>query len=708
MSPNTEQNTAGLSGAALPAVRPEVVAEVVAALSPRLQKRLDGAAAKLAGRPVGREGDDWRIDVDEDVRLVLHAPGGVIRTAADVRCGCLLAPACLHRAAAVTAAPLADPATEEPEPSEPSEQSGAGEPESSARESPGPGTSGAEAGAEAGTAAGTTVGGPDAAAGHPATGRPAGEPVSAPLTPAEATAAERLHASAAAALAAGVSGAGGVLQAELLRAAHQARLSGLHRPAAAAVAVATRLRAARTGEPDHRLADLTAALRDLLDLATALCSPAAGALDPAVLAGLRGTARQAYQEAGGLRLYGLFAEPVLTATHAGVLSWAVDASGRLSTVAEITPHTDAATGAPQALAAGGRAVRLGDTMLSHREFTRAGLSVQGATRSASGRLGAGAKVRAVRAAGAAWTDEPLARLWAEPLHAQIARALAWAALPYDGRPAGGDLLFLDVTLAGTATHGDTAAPQLLARCEGLTVALRPAHDHPGLAHRANLALLAGRPGLRLRVIGRLERAARPELRLLAVGPAAPEHPSGGDLAQCGDVAQSGDLPLALAADRAGRVNLGLERLQRADLPAASGPDDGPAVSPTSLPELLLDLPGPSGSGSAPVEAPVHLLTRRVEQAVTGGRRTLGPAASGAGRECAAGEGRQLRAAGLATAAQLLDGLRESATDQGRDVFGRIVGDDHRAFTAAWLAASCYGEELATALCAAAWSPPDGR
>ncbi|WP_329499385.1 hypothetical protein [Kitasatospora herbaricolor] len=694
MSPNTEQNTAGRSGAALPSVRPEVVAEVVAALSPRLQKRLDGAAAKITGRPVSREGDDWQIDVDEDVRLVLHAPGGVIRTAADVRCGCLLAPACLHRAAAVTAAPLADPAAEE-------------------LETPGADASGADAsevdaaGAQTPEAAGTPAGLPDAA--EPlAADRPAGEPGSAPLTPAESAAAERLHASAAAALAAGVSGAGGVLQAELLRAAHQARLSGLHRPAAAAVAVATRLRAARTGEPDHRLADLTAALRDLLDLATALGAPAADALDPATLAGLRGTARQAYQEAGGLRLYGLFAEPVLTATHAGVLSWAVDASGRLSTVAEITPHADAASAAPQALAAGGRAVRLGDTMISHREFTRAGLSVQGATRSASGRLGAGAKVRAVRAAGAAWTAEPLARLWAEPLDAQIARALAWAALPYDSRPAGGDLLFLDVTLAGIAAHGDTAAPQLLARCEGLTVALRPAHDHPGLAHRANLALLAGRPGLRLRVIGRLERAARPELRLLAVGPAAPEPPSGGDEAQRGDEARSGDVTLALAADRAGRVNLGLERLQRADLPAGSGPDDGPAAVPASLPELLLDLPGPSGTGSAAVEAPVHLLTRRVEQAVTGGRRALGAAASGAVQDSAAVDGRHLRAAGLATAALLLDGLRESATDQGRDVFGRIVGDDHRAYTAAWLAASCYGEELATALCAAAWSSPDGR
>ena len=618
----TERST----GQSLPTVRPEVVAEVVAALSPRLQKRLDGAAAKLGGRPLSRAGDDWTIEVDEDVRLVLHAPGGLVRAEADVRCGCLLAPACLHRAAAVTAMAPAEAVPE----------------------------ADAGAGAEAETAQTAEAG----AAGESA----------APLSAAEGDAAERLHACGSAVLAAGISGAGAVLQAELLRAAHQARLSGLYRPAGTAVTVVTRLRAARSGEPDHRLADLTAALRELLDLATALRStaPAGQALGE-----LRGTARQTYEDAGGLRLYGLFAEPVLTATHAGVLSWVVDATGRLSTIAEVTPHADPATAASQALTAANRPVRLGDTMLSHRELTRAGLSVQGATRSAAGRLGAGAKVRAVRAAGAGWTDEPLAHLWSVPAAEQVARALAWAALPYDGRPAGGDLLFLDVTLLGTARHGDSAAPQLQAGCDGLTLALLPAHDHPDLAHGANLALLAAHPGLRLRVIGRLERAARPQLRLLAVGTAA------------GDATST----LALADDRAGRAALGLDRLQRADLPPAR-----PAAPAVDAVEAVLA-----------AEAPGHLLTRRVEQAVTGGRHALALTAPGAAAE----DGHRLASAGLATAALLLDGLRAAATDQQRDVFGRVLADDHRAFTDAWLAAACYGEELAAALCAAAWSPPGG-
>ncbi|HJD82602.1 MAG TPA: hypothetical protein K8W00_14260, partial [Kitasatospora aureofaciens] len=91
-----------------PGVRPEVVAEVVSGLSTRLQKRLDGAAAKLAQRPLSREGDEWRVEVDEEALLVLHAPGGVIADPASVHCGCLLAPACVHRAAAVTLCPLAE------------------------------------------------------------------------------------------------------------------------------------------------------------------------------------------------------------------------------------------------------------------------------------------------------------------------------------------------------------------------------------------------------------------------------------------------------------------------------------------------------------------------------------------------------------------------------------------------------------------------
>ncbi|CAM5257854.1 hypothetical protein SGRIM128S_01243 [Streptomyces griseomycini] len=100
-----------------------------------------------------------------------------------------------------------------------------------------------------------------------------------------------------------------MLQAELLHAAHTARLAGLPRAWAAAVSVVTEVRAARSADPGHRLADLAGALAGVLGVAHRL--PHATGPD---LTELRGTVRQPYRPDGSLRLYGLFSEPVLTAT----------------------------------------------------------------------------------------------------------------------------------------------------------------------------------------------------------------------------------------------------------------------------------------------------------------------------------------------------------------------------------------------------------
>uniref|UniRef100_UPI0010317DE8 hypothetical protein n=1 Tax=Streptomyces otsuchiensis TaxID=2681388 RepID=UPI0010317DE8 len=507
----------------LPAVDPGVTAEIVAALSPRLRKRLDGAVAKLTALPMVRERDSVRIALDDETVVELHAPGGTVTTADAVRCGCLLAPACVHRAAAVSAAPVADP---------PSTGTGTG---------PGPGP-------------GTTTG--------------AAEPV--PDTPAaptdeQTTACAALFTAAAAALDTGRDGAGAVHQADLLRAAHTARLAGLHRPAAAAVSVVTQLRAARAAAPEHRLPELADRLREVLHAAHRI--PAATGPE---LVALRGTARRAYTPEGSLRLHGLFTEPVLTpGGYAGAVTWTADATGRRYTVNDTTPG-----GATRAAAAGERTVRMGDTALTHRELSRSGLAVSGGTLSASGRLGAGAGVRAVRAVGTPWNAAPLTALWEEPPADQAARALAARDNPTPGRD---DLLFLTVTLLGTVR--EAAGDCLLAHSEGLTVRLTLAHDHPALPYRDNLRLLASRPGLRLRAIARLLPAAHPRAQLLAVS-----HPTQDDA----------------------HVNLGLERLRTADLPPATSPAPAPSVTPA-----------PHLAG-----APLHLLRRRLHQAAAGGRALL--------------------------------------------------------------------------------------
>ncbi|MET8484076.1 hypothetical protein ABZV76_09140 [Streptomyces tendae] len=654
----------------LPPVDPSVTAQLVAALTPRLRKRLDAGVAKLAGRPVARDGDIVRLAVDDDTDLELHAPGGVVTTAEAIRCGCLLAPDCLHRAAAASAAPVAempDPVVETPDPV-------AGEPSLTKAPRTAPPTS-------------VPVTTPPATAGSAADDAPAGavDPAPASATPAQRTAAAALHDAAAAVLEAGADGAGAVLQAELLRAAHTARLAGLPRAAGRAVAVVTALRAARDADPAHRLGDLTTALRDVLLLAHRL--PEAAGPE---LAGLRGRVRQPYTPDGSLRLYGLFAEPVLTSTgYAGTVTWTADAAGRLYTVPDVAPG-----GAARAAGSADRAVRIGDTSLTHRELSRAGLAVSGATVSPTGRLGAGAGVRAVRAPGTSWRVEPLDRLWAVPVAEQIARALAsdldvpeaqdtglagdtgdtsdtsdgsTQPTAQDGRDGrdGRDLLFLDVTLIGTVR--EAAGECLLADCDGLTVRLAAAHDDPALPDRENLRLLAllahGRgPGTRLRVVARLTPAPLPRAVLLAAS-----HPTDPDT----------------------HVDLGLDRLRRADLPAE--PTAGTSVgagdarpSPTVQPATASD------------EAPVHLLRRRVHQAASGGRRVLAFPGS---KES---EAARLRRYGLGTAGALLTALHATAAERARDPFGRLLPADTGRFATAWLGAAVYTEEVDRALCAAAW------
>ncbi|WP_243460289.1 hypothetical protein [Streptomyces sp. M54] len=588
----------------LPPVAPEVTATLVETLSPRLRKRLDAAVTKLGARPAHRDGDTVTIQVDDESELRLHAPGGVVARVEDITCGCLLAPACVHRAAAACAAPTADRATE------PAEQP--------APETPEP--------------VGATE--PDAAAPQET------------ASDAQRTAADALWAAGAAVLEAGVDGAGAVTQSALLRAAHTARLRRLPRAAAAALSVVTLLRAARTGDPSYRTADLVTALAELLGT-----SRRVGTASGAELAAVSGRARRPYSPDGSLRLYGLFTEPVVTDSgHGGARTWVAGGDGRLFTVGDVAPG-----GAGRALGVADRAVRLGDSALTHRELGRAGLAVSGATVSPDGRLGAGKGVKAVTARGAAWTEPPLAALWEARPAEQAARALRAVSRYAEPDGGGSDLLFLDVELLGAVREPGGAC--LLARCAGgVPVRLTVADDDPALAHRDNLALLAAAPGTRLRIIGRLLPAPHPRLTLLACS-----HPTG-----------------------EGTVDLGLDRLRRADLPDPTAP-------------VHLAPAQPAGPGAA---SPLYLLERRVEQTVPAGRAALGLLGD------VTAEARRIRRGGLPTAADLLTALCAAAGRRERDLFGRLLPADTDGFAAHWLAAARYTAAVSEALCSAAWNPAD--
>ncbi|MEV2246122.1 hypothetical protein [Streptomyces sp. NPDC049970] len=593
----------------LPPVAPEVTATLVEDLSPRLRKRLDAAVTKLGSRPTHRDGDTVTISVDDETELRLHAQGGVVATADAITCGCLLAPACVHRAAAACAAPTAEPV---PEPAD------------------GPG---------------------QAVPAPPAATDPDPDPGSSPevASPVQRAAADALWSAGAAVLEAGVDGAGAVTQSALLRAAHTARLRHLPRAAGAALSVVTLLRAARAGDPSYRTADLVTALAELLGTARRV-----GTASGAELAGVRGRARRPYSPDGSVRLYGLFTEPVVTDSgHGGVRTWVAGTDGRLFTVGDVAPG-----GAGRALGVADRAVRLGDSALTHRELGRAGLAVSGATVSPDGRLGAGKGVKAVTARGAAWTEPPLVALWEAPPSEQAARALRSTSRYADPDGGGTDLLFLDVELLGAVR--ESGGTCLLARCAGAGAAVRltAADDDPALAHRDNLMLLATAPGTRLRIIGRLVPAHHPRLTLLACS-----HPTG-----------------------EGTVDLGLDRLRRADLP-------DPAAPVHTAPSH------PEGSGT---HSPLYLLERRVEQAVSAGRAALGMLGD------VTAETRRVRRAGLPTAAGLLNALCASAAQRDRDLFGRLLPADTDGFAAFWLAAARYTAAVAESLCAAAWEPEPER
>ncbi|MDX6764837.1 hypothetical protein SIN09_37030, partial [Streptomyces sp. F8] len=244
---------------------------------------------------------------------------------------------------------------------------------------------------------------------------------------------------AAEALEAGVTAGGAVVQAELLRAAHTARLAGLPRAEAAALRVVRGLRAARERRTAHRLGDLTGSFRELLHTAGALAS---GAADPA----LTGTSRRAYTAGGSLRVQGLCREPVLSATgYGGVVTHLLAPDGSRYSLSDVRPG-----GLARARGAGRASVALGGATLDHAGLARA---------------------------------EAVAALLAAPADAADTETA---------------LIGCDVVVVGPA--GDHLLVRE-ARPHAPLLRLLPAHPHPELPHTENLRRIASYPGLRLRVLG---------------------------------------------------------------------------------------------------------------------------------------------------------------------------------------------------------------
>ncbi|MEU5692864.1 hypothetical protein [Actinosynnema sp. NPDC020468] len=579
-----------------PVVAPNVVADVLDALPPRLRKRVDTALDKVAGWEVRVDGDTATAVLDADTTLTWTLRGGVLTAAADLVCTCLLAPKCLHRGVAVAAAEVADTASDAP--ADPVASDGPA------------------------VAAEPVVSEVDGGFGEP-----------------ERHAAGGLWSAAAGVLRVGATGSGVVVRAELLRAVHTARVVGLHRAAATGLRIAASLAAARSGDSSFDREVLTAELTELL----LLCHDIrAGHGDPGEL---RGTARREYHPVGALRLYGLCTEAVVTTSgYAGVVTHLVDDSGMLWSVPAIMPG-----GRERVPVAAAGPVAIGESGLTQRELGRRGLLLSGGTASADRRLGAGRNVRAVAASGAAWTEPPLAALWAESLPDQLNRAFDTAAAPASHRSAGGELLFLDATVLGLADG-----------------ALRVATDHgpvdlvgEGERARDNLRVLDA-PGLALRFV------ARP----------LPDRPGTATaLAVAGD-------DLTLPSELSGRADLTLDRLQRAYLAVRTDPPTTP-LPPRPTPDR--------------VPAPVRPLENVLHRTTLGGRAVV---AVGAVDPAVA----YLTALGLTTTATLLSTLTATSRNRERDAFGRVLHDEGDDFPTAWLRAAVHLRAVVDATARRAWLP----
>ncbi|MFE6684162.1 hypothetical protein [Streptomyces sp. NPDC057729] len=623
-----------MSNALLPPVAPDVLADAVEQLSARLRKKLDAAISGCADQASAMADGAVEVHFGEDTTVMLRpGPSGAVTNAEQAVCTCLLAPRCLHRAAVLGAAPIAD-----------GEGDGGGGHDSGTSEAAGSGTT-SDTGAAREEAA------PAARAADVA----ATAVAPAALTAAQVVAATALWEAAAEALSAGVTAGGAVVQAELLRAAHTARLAGLPRAEAAALRVVRSLRAARERSEGQGLADLTGAFRELL-AGTALL--ASGSADTEVA---RST-RRVYEQGGSLRVYGLCREPVLSATgYGGVTTHLVDSDGAGYTVSDVRPG-----GLARVKGAGSASVALGGAVLDHAGLARGGLRIVGATVSADGRLGAGRGVSATPLRGVDWSEEPVAALFTRPVQEAMAAVLA------DGAPeAGGPgstargLLGCDVEVIGAA--GDSVVVRVAG--EGPLLRLRPAHPHPELPHAANLRRIAEHPGLALRVLGRpdLDRAAT--LRSLAVGPVP-----------------GASATLRLPDAWKGRADLGYDRLQGEHFPREAW---GPAAC------------GPVVVGPDPLaEAPLWRVRRLLETGVAGGRRAV--AEAGRGTDAASLLARLTRAE-LGGAAHLAQALTTEAGRRPRDAFGRLADPSADAYARAWLASAVHLAAAERSLVVASWS-----
>lgn len=321
----------------LPPVAPDVLAEALDGMAARLRRRADALVADRGSWTVHPVDDGLAVDLGEVVTLLV-APSDTITDPQQVRCGCLLAPRCAHRAAVLTAAPVGQDRAVEDSPA-----------------APAPSTA---------------------------------EPSERHLDDEQRRLLDVVGVHLSLLLTGGVHRA----DAEILGAlGADLQLLRVHRLVVAGRALTAVLHGVDVvrGEDDTRQArtDLVRALGTLaLNVHSLRRADADGGVDEDLL----GQERQRYHPVGGLTLDPACVEPVLTGSgFAGVVVTFLDSRERVWTLHRVAPSDLAGIG--QRYAAG---VDWGGLSCDVATLSRSKVVVAGATASATGRLGGGRGVRA--------------------------------------------------------------------------------------------------------------------------------------------------------------------------------------------------------------------------------------------------------------------------------------------------------------------------
>lgn len=544
-----------------PQIHTQLLAQILEALPGRHKKRLDKSPQTAEGWAWRHEAAQTLVETDTGERVQLSV--SPLYALEQVSCSCLLSPKCFHIAAVTSLLPVTS--------------EGPAAAEGSAAEAAAEDRAGGE--------------GRDAAAPEEHT-----KPQAAAPTEAQQQLAAQVFDLASQVLQAGLSATSALRTAQLLRFSFEARRQHLPTLERLLIRVFEVIRQLTSGSADFRLSSATQSLGALLSVAHQL-----GRGEPEAI----GTARARYEAAAGLRLTGLFTEPIFSGGQAGAVSYFSDGE-QIYSSGDVMPGEIS-----RVVHAYESPLRFGEVTLAQREACRQGLIFASATISETGRLGVGKAVQVVTT-----KSDPamIDRLFAQPISAQLTHAASRQSL-----------LFLEGRF-----ELSPSGPVFV--CPGLgAMALHIELDGPGLYAHENIQVLA-RAGVASRLVGRVLPTSVRILSPLALF-------EGGT-----------DLPDAQAfpykPEEQGRINLAFDRVDSGRFSQLLGEQAFLERQEAQPQQTQVHIPQP----------PTQILHRRLERCVLAGRNSL----VGIAHEALGHDLQQLETAYLKGAAQLLRGLSDSA------------------------------------------------